>query len=108
MIDKDMDTFELAIDNEPTLKFNGILLGEVSSYKPHSDRGRWSEIYLYQTQSSKYVCHVIGRSVNPGEHDRFSGAVCEDIEAVKKFLGFGWLAKELYDECGISTAQVIE
>lgn len=90
--------YELDIDQGPKIAFSGALVAEVASQR---DRGRWTELALYRTEAGRYICHTIGRTQRPGEHDRYSGQVCETEAEVIEFFGQRWLAKKLYDQAGI-------
>lgn len=98
-------SFELEIDQAPKIAFRGRLKAEVSSQKK---RGRWTTLALYRTESGRYVCHTIGRTQRPGEHDRYSGQVCETEADVIAFFGQRWLAKKLYDQAGIRNVLEVE
>ena len=105
----DMETFTLEIYNAPDLRFCGKLLASAASSGSHvgsysGQTGRWTELELYITESGKYICYQIGRTIWAGERDRHSGKVCETLEEVKDFFGHRWLAKELYADAGIDDA----
>ncbi len=109
------EEFTLRVDNGPDLRFKGELIASVYSSGNPADKARysgsadqWAEMMLYRTQGGKFVCHRIERSDKRGQHDRFKAEVCDTKEAVIAFFGHRWLAKELYDEAGISDAEVIE
>ena len=112
--DSTMETFILNIDNEPSLRFTGELLGSAASSNNNASSrysgqtGRWTELALYKTQGGKYICHQIGLTQWEGERDRFTGKVCETLEEVKEFFGHRWLAKELYQDAGIDDVTDIE
>lgn len=97
--------YELDIDQAPKIAFRGDLIAAVSS---EPDRGRWTELALYRTDSGRFICHTIGRTQRPGEHDRYSGRVCETEADVIGFFGQRWLAKKLYDEAAISNVVEVE
>lgn len=106
--DSDMETFVLRIDNEPNIRFTGELLAKSSSSDNNAagssysgSTGRWTELALYKTKGGKYICHQIGYTRWQGEHDIYSGEVCETLDEVKEFFGHRWLAKELYESAGI-------
>jgi len=101
-------------DGHRDISFTGELIAEVSS-SPETARsdysgatGRWAELRLYRTKGGKLVCEQIGRTQWQGEHDRHSGAVCDNEAGVVEFFGHGWLAKELYKEAEIDAAEEIE
>lgn len=113
--DSDMESFTLEIDNQPSVHFTGELMGQSSSSDNQAmgrsysgETGRWTELTLYKTKGGKYICHQVGRTRWQGERDRFSGNVCETIDEVKEFFGHRWLAKELYENAGISDSVAVE
>jgi hypothetical protein len=104
-----MEKFTLEIDDAPSLRFCGELIASAASSASHVGRysgqtGRWTELELYITESEKYICYRIGRTIWAGERDRHSGKVCETLEEVKDFFGHRWLAKDLYADAGIDDA----
>lgn len=110
-----METYILDLDNEPSLRFSGILLAEVKSSDDQAmgssysgQTGRWTELALYKTRGGRYICHQIGHTRWIGERTRYSGKVCATVEEVTAFFGHRWLAKELYQEAGIMDVQEIE
>ena len=99
-------------DNSPDLKFTGRLLAQVSSRLNDSDKvasyySRWTVLELYEAKPlpllpiSTWVCYSEGRSSYPGEYTRKAGEVAKNMEEIKNYFGYGWLAKKLYDEAGI-------
>jgi hypothetical protein len=101
-------------DGDKDISFTGELIAEAET-SPETARsaysvttGRWVELRLYRTQGGKFICEQVGRTQWQGEHDRYSGAVCEDHAGVIEFFGNGWLAKELYEEAEISAAEEVE
>lgn len=98
----DGETCIIPVSNAPDIRFAGEKIAEVSSSK-HRDSefysgktGRWTELLLYKTKGGKFVCQQVGRTEWAGEYDRHSAEVCATLDDVKKFFGFGWLAKRLY------------
>ncbi|WP_090572314.1 hypothetical protein [Nitrosomonas sp. Nm33] len=59
---------------------------------------------LYRTQKGKFVCERINRTRRQGERDTTEAIVCENHNQVADFFGYGWLAKELYEEVGIDAS----
>lgn len=94
--------YTLQVDNQPSIRFTGCLVASASSGTDHQNRfGRWTELYLYRTQTGTYICHKVGRTTKTGERDRFSGIPCIDLSAVILFFGHMWLAKKLYLQANI-------
>lgn len=106
--DGEMELFVVEVDNGPDLRFFGEIRAKVRSY---SDRarvgeysgqvGRHSELTLYETAGGYLVCQLVERTCWPGESDSYDGKVCDTVEQVKEYFGYGWLAKELYRDAGI-------
>ena len=69
--------------------------------------GRWSEIHVYETLHGQRVVVQIGRSTVRNEKDRTDARVIKTEDQLKEFLGMGWLAKKLYAQLGVETAQKI-
>jgi len=98
-------------DKERPIRFKGWLLGAASnSWDTASpdfsgSTGRRQALALYETEGGKYVCERVGFSQWQGERTRHEGAVCTTIEEVMAFFGHGRLAKELYDDAGLDTAE---
>ncbi|MDV6345191.1 hypothetical protein [Nitrosomonas sp. Is37] len=93
--------------------FEGELIAHVSSLEVSrlvcksmgmSNVTHWEELNLYRTKSGKFVCQRITRTQSPGKYDVYEGEICEDYNAVTKFFGDGWLAKELYEEADINAS----
>lgn len=104
-----MTRYELLNDNEPDVVFDGAKFAEVSSQK-HDGPGsqRWTELSLYTTARGKLIAHEVGRTIWEGEHDRFAVHICEGEADLIEALGYGWLAKALYDEAGITHQVTID
>jgi hypothetical protein len=109
-----MTKFTIERDNDRDLNFTGEIIGSASSSPNNAssnysrETGRWSELNLYKTAGGKFVAQSIGRTQWQGEHDRYSAMVCNTEAEVVDFFGTGWLAKELYDDAGITAVEEIE
>jgi len=105
----EMQEFKLERDGEKTLAFTGELLAEVSSRTYSGEtQNRWTEIKLYRTKAGVLVVQEVGNTTWQGEHDRHSATICDDEDAVIACLGYGWLAKRLYEKSSISYEERIE
>lgn len=108
------EKYKIQIDGSPDLQFTGELIAEVKSSSNNASGsysgavGRWTELALYKTAGGKYICHSIGRTQWQGEHDRYSGKICETVDEVIKFFGHGWLAKDLYTLADIDAAVTVD
>lgn len=76
-------------NGERELRFDGVLLGEASSFGPHKQR--WIELRLYRTRGGNYVLSGVGKTVLPGESDRAWAHVSETPQGVVESM-------YLYDE----------
>ena len=113
--DDEMELFVVEVDNAPDLRFFGKIRAKVRSY---SDRarvgeysgqvGRHSELSLYETAAVNFVCQRVDRTCWQGESDSYDGKVCDTVEQVKEYFGYGWLAKELYRNAGIDVALTVD
>lgn len=110
------DMAEITLDNQgaPNLRFVGKLVAEMSSSPDQASSyysgstGRYTILRLFRTRGGKFVAEKTGRTQWQGERDRINIAVCDDEKAVIEFFGHGWLAKDLYEEAGISDVTEIE
>lgn len=108
--DTDMDKITVKNDKAPDIRFTGELIAKVASSPDQAhpryskQTGRWTELALYKTQTGKFVCSEIGCTSWIGEHTRYKAEVCDSVEEVTKFFGYGWLAKELYEKAKLDTA----
>lgn len=94
------------LENEgaPHLRFTGRLIAKESNSPDQASgnwsgqAGRWTSLALYQTEAGKYVCHRIEHTQWDGETDGNTARVCDTVDAVQQFFGYGPLAKDLYFE----------
>lgn len=98
----------LGVDGAADISFTGEKIASVSSYCSSTNDNRWTELYLFKTAGGKFVCHQVGETRWYGERAKYKARVCETIEEVVNFFGYGWLAKELYAEAKIDAANHIE
>jgi hypothetical protein len=109
-----METITVRRNDARDLKFTGELLASAESSANNASGnysgsvGRWTELNLYQTKAGKYVCQRIGYTQWQGERHGYEAEVCGSAEAVFDFFGGGWLAKQLYRDAGLDTAEIIE
>ena len=108
-----MQEYEVKRDGARDLRFVGEELAQVQS-SPHDcdanfsrSVGRWTELTLYQTKGGKYVAAERRFTLRTNEVDRFAAAVCDTGDDVVEYLGTGWLAKWLYSEAGLDTAEEV-
>lgn len=108
--DNDMPThtlYTLARDEGPDVRFQGERIAHVSSRRPDND-DRWTELSLYRSTGGKLIAHQVGRTIWQGEHDRHAVFVCEGVSELTRYLGYGWLAKSLYEAAGVDSAEEID
>ena len=104
-----METFELARDDGPDVRFQGEQIAGASSFHHEGPRNtRWTELKLFRTKGGKLVCQEVGQTCWDGERTKYRLHFAESEAEMVEALGFGWLAKELYEDAGIDHAQEIE
>lgn len=65
------------------IRFEGWQLGHSSSRRDGSER--WAEIWLFKTDQGTYLVAGVGRSVRPGEVDRFwASSFTEPDEVIER------------------------
>lgn len=101
-----MKTFTLIRTNRPDIRFEGEKLAEVQN-SPYFN-SRCEKLELYRSKGGKYLCQRISIATLPGWNNEYEGRVCDTLEEVIKFFGYGDLAKRLYREAGIDTDETIE
>lgn len=84
------------------------LLAQVSSRGSKIRQTRWSELYLYTTPHGRFLCQEVGKSLHAAETTRYRLVRAETPEEIIKAIGYGWLAKALYDAAGIDHAEHID
>lgn len=104
------EEFTVRRDNEPDLHFTGTLVASENNKLVQDGllSGRWKKMDLYQTKAGKYVCQLIGKTTYEGETDRYSGAVCNTKAEIVAFFGYSNLAKDLYEQANIKSAQSVD
>ena len=65
----------------------------------------WLELTLYRTNTGEFICQRIHRDSRTGAKPLYDGKVCEDSGKVIRFFGSDWLARELFEEAGITVDQ---
>ena len=113
-------TWTVYRDEEPDLTFEGEVIAEATSHTQHNNL-RWTELTLYRTTTNRYVVERIGRTRWEKETDSYEAFVTREEthspsihrrrsparDEIKKFLGYGWLAKELYDAAEIEASDSV-
>lgn len=100
----DMPMLGLVNDEGADVSFRGERVAHVSSRQSVGPRHmRWTELWLYRTNSGKFVCHEKKISLwdEGGEHDHFVVHVGETEGDLIELLGHGRLAKQLYEKAGL-------
>lgn len=112
--DSEMETFEIARDNDRPIRFSGELIASATSsdnnahHNYSGSTGRWTTLELYRTKGGKYICSQVGHTRWEKERTRYSAAICSTEEEVFKFLGHGWLAKRLYDNADLDSSITVD
>ena len=108
MGDKSMEikirkTLEVRRDGEAPVTFEGDKIGSVST---RHKRDRWTELHLWRVRNEgvEYVAQQIAKTVVGGEIDRHQVWVCEDESDLRRSVGDGPLARQLYLESGLDGA----
>ena len=118
-------TFTLTRDNARDLRFQGKLIGKVSSSGFPEDcmqedeslnafSCRWTELELYRAEHGAWIVASIGRSTFTGELDHHAAYVCSNENDLIGALeedndgGLGWLSKELLAKAGIEAVETLE
>lgn len=111
-------------DGEADLKFLGTLLASAGPEARYG-KDRWREYRIYCTKGGNYIFTKVGRSVVPGERDKWEASVWKkdspsnvwsDGKWVPKkwpqeaadFFGFDDMAKRLYRKLSVDTAESVE
>jgi hypothetical protein len=104
---EDAKEFIVERDNNTDLIFTGKILAYETS-KENYQHGRWFDLTLYQAVNGKYICQKEEISTWNGERNRYIAEVCETIECVKEFFGYGWVSKRLYEKAAIKFTETVE
>jgi hypothetical protein len=110
MVDPEENTglFEVVRDHQKNLEFKGKLLCHVHT---DPDYGPWSEASVYQTRGGKYVGEKNYDEQNESKNGRgvhHEAIVCSDLEDLVDFFGYDQLAKAVYKDLGLDTAEIID
>lgn len=73
--------FRIPRSNDIDLVFDGVLLVDLSSHV--EGQSRWTETRIYRTTTGKWVTEVVGKTLVPGEVDRYAVAVHKQPEKVR-------------------------
>ena len=94
------------VDDAPDLRFTGQLIARVDDRSHEGPRNtRWTELRLWRTKSGTHVAGRLDRTQWIGERDRYAAVHGGLPSTVTEFLGFGWLAKNLYAASGLDVYQ---
>lgn len=95
--------YELVDDDNPNVGIIANKLASVSSQQHGGESAnRWTELRLFRTMEGVYVAQQRGCSRWEGEYERNEVLTADTAEEMTRKLGYGWLAKELYDDAGIT------
>lgn len=110
----DVAEYIIPRDYDRSISFTGTELASVKSQPDQGvsnysgSTGRWIELTLYRTTGGKYICERVGRTQWQGEHNRHEAIVCDTHDEIVKFLGLGWLSKQLYDAANINYVESVD
>lgn len=90
------------------MSFVGELVAEVTTASPR--KTRWTECYLYLTESGKFVSYTVGRSKNEGEIDIHTAYPFSTFpEAVNFFRNdqgeLSWVTGQIIKQASINCPQ---
>lgn len=106
-----METIRIKRDGDRDLQFTGNKIASVASTLDETQgRGYFNELTelsLYKTKAGAFVCGRVTLIKLEGERDIYEAAVCYSVDAVIKFFGTDWLAKDLYDRAEIEAIEII-
>ena len=120
-------TYTLTRDDDRDLRFQGKLIGKVSSFDwddgdaTPQDIGtgypigasRWTDLELYRAEHGAWIVASIGRSSVEGELDHHAVYVCSNendvIDALERDNDgkLGWLSKKLLSKGGIEAVETL-
>ena len=113
-----METIAATLDTDPlsskNIFFEGKLIASVTSKAvaeliakglDGNPNTGWLELVLYRASTGEYICQRIHRDQRSNVKTQYEGEVCEDSGEVTRFFGDGWLARELFEEAGITVDQ---
>jgi len=109
-----MEQITLSNPGAPDVRFTGKLVAKVSSSPDlassyySGSTGRYTVLRLFRTRGGKFIAESTGVTQWQGERDRIKVKVCETEAEVIEFFGHGWLAKDLYEEAGISDVNEVD
>lgn len=81
-----MDAKEYQVEREGLgpLVFVGELISDVSTHKEY--KTRWIEIYLYKTETDRYVIETLGKSIVKGELTRRTVTIHDSADEAVRAL----------------------
>lgn len=97
--------YQVARDDQPDLRFRGKRIAAVESVLRN---GRKTVFEVFQTPSGKLVGVHAGLSYWMGERNRYTVQVAERAEDLVSFFGYSPLAKALYGQLKVASAEVLE
>lgn len=96
-----MKQFTLDVNNGPDIRFVGKLVAQVDNLDTHAKMNYWVEMSLYQTQGGKWIASRTKRHHNANRPEPCQAEVFEELNDITGFFGFGWMAKDLYEQAGL-------
>lgn len=98
-------TYTLARDGAPDMKFEGRLLASV--VQPYRN-ARSHAFSVLETKGKRIIAVKTGLSMWAGERARQEIGTFDKLEDITGFFGFGDLAKALYDQLSLQTAEHVD
>jgi hypothetical protein len=92
-------------EGQPDLEFQGKLIAQVHSLPINR---RQHALEVYETSSGKFVGVKAGLSWWPGERARIDVKVGTSKQELVELFGYSYIAKALYEQLDLSTAEVVD
>jgi hypothetical protein len=77
---------------------------ELTALRRETGTGHHTLMEIYKTSGGNYACSKIYETQWQGEQDKHLAKICKTEQEVIEFFGLGRLAKDLYEEVGISAS----
>lgn len=97
--------YQVTRDDQPDLRFRGKRIAAVES---PLRSGRKTVFEVFQTPSGKFVGVQVGLSYWMGERNRFAVKVTETADELVQLFGYSPLAKALYAQLKVASAEILE
>lgn len=103
--EEEFSWYHVKREDQADLNFRGKRIAKAETPLRH---GRQNVYQVFVTPSGKYVGLKLGLSLWAGERDIATVNIAESAEALVPFFGYSPLAKALYAQLSLQTAEVVE